>query len=72
MPAVLERPLLTMLSMRGKNATAAAEAAAKEAVHTSVMGGERFARLSLYSTPPAHDVALEDFERSAIDRLRGA
>jgi hypothetical protein len=60
-----------MQSMRGKNATAAAEAAAKEAVHTSV-GGERFARLSLYSTPPAHDVALEDFERSAIDRLRGA
>ena len=64
----------TMQSMKGKAATAAA--AAKEAEgHTSAggsMGGsERLARLSLYSTPPGHDVALEDFERSAIDRLRG-
>ena len=38
----------------------------------SAHGGAGFVGLSMYKDPPSGDISLEEFERFALDRLRGA
>lgn len=64
---------MSWLAAQAPRAAAAAPSlpgAAKPSTISSTAAADA-ARLSMYATPPRGDVAVEDFERAALDRLKG-
>lgn len=47
-------------------------AAQREAKEAAGEHATRHTLLSMYATPPAEDISMDEFERLALERLRGA